>query len=112
MYIDINDLIFFILSGLGAIALVYLIITLKNLSKLVMDINNILSKNESNINLLCDGLPKITDNISEISGNMKDVSEVVTEATADVIVAKDSLLENFEVVKDIFNILGGVFLKK
>lgn len=112
MYIEMNSLLLLILALLGSVALVYIIITLKNLSKLISGINDMLNKNRDNIDELCNKLPKISDNLSEISDNVKDVTEVVTETTADVIVAKDSLINNIEVFKDILNILIGVFVKK
>lgn len=61
---------------------------------------------------MCDKLPAISENVNDVCDNLKDVSDVITETTADVIVAKDNLFSNFEVIKEILNIIVSVFSKK
>ena len=96
MYIEIHDLFFGIIGIAGVIAIIYLIIVLHKFSNLISNINNLIVSNKENIDKLCGDIPEITE-------NLKDVSEVITETTADVIVAKDNLLSNVEVIKDIMN---------
>lgn len=105
MYISIYDLFWSVVGILGIAAIIYLIIVLHKFSLLISSLNSILSSNRENIDKLCSDLPDITD-------NLKDVSEVITETTADVIVAKDNLLNNVEIIKDIINIILSVFSKK
>lgn len=112
MYISIEDLFLGILGILGGVALVYIIITLAKFGKLITSINDVLSSNRKNIDKLCESLPVVSQNIIEISDNVKDVSEVVTETTAEVIVAKDNITSNIGTIKDILNILVSIFTKK
>lgn len=112
MYISIENLFFAILGILGGIALVYIIITLIKLGRLITNMNDVISSNRNNIDKLCESLPVVSRNIIEISDNVKDVSEVVTEATAEVIVAKDNITSNIGTIKDILNIIVSIFAKK
>ena len=112
MYISIENLFFAILGILGGIALVYIIITLIKLGRLITNMNDVISSNRNNIDKLCESLPVVSRNIIEISDNVKDVSEVVTEATAEVIVAKDNITSNIGTIKDILNIIVSIFTKK
>lgn len=105
MYISVSSLFWGIISILAIVAIIYLIITLHKLSTLITSINKVITSNKDNIDKLCSDLPEITD-------NLKDVSAVITETTADVIVAKDSLLNNIEIIKDIINIILSIFSKK
>lgn len=105
MYISLYDLFWAIVGIIGVTALIYAIIVLQRLAKLISSVDEIVSSNKSNINKLCNDLPAISDNI-------KDVSEVVTEVTAEAIAAKDSLASNLGTVKDIINIIISVFSKK
>ena len=112
MYIDINDLFWMILGLVAAVALVYIIITLKNVIKLLNNVNEIIEDNKGNIKDLCEDLPKISENVVEISENTKDIVEVATDFTADAVIAKDNLTSNYETIKDILNIVISVFSKK
>lgn len=112
MYIDLWDLFWGVIGVIGGAALVFIIITLNNLTKLIKNANNLIEQNKNNINTLCNKLPEISDNITEISGNVKDISDVATEVTAEAIVAKDSILSNYETAKDILNIILSIFTKK
>ena len=105
MYISVSSLFWGIMGVLGIIALIYLILVLHRFLALVTNINNLISSNKQNIDKLCTDLPDIAE-------NLKDVSEVITETTADVIVAKDNLLSNVEIIKDIMNIILSIFSKK
>ena len=105
MYISVSSLFLGIISILAIVAIIYLIITLHKFSTLITSLNKVITSNKNNIDKLCSDLPEITD-------NLKDVSAVITETTADVIVAKDSLLNNIEIIKDIMNIILSIFSKK
>lgn len=112
MYISLFDLFWAVIGLIGVVALIYFMITLSRLGKLANNINDLLSENKKNIGKLCKDLPIVTGNAIEISDNLKDVSAVVTEATADAIVAKDSLVNNIDTIKDILSIILSVFSKK
>ena len=96
MYIDLK-IIYFILATLGCIALIYIIITLSNLNKLIK--NSLLK------------LPEVISNFNDVSENMKDITEVATDVTADFIVTKENMKSNIEVVTEILNILKSIFGK-
>lgn len=103
--INLADLLWGGLGILAAIALIYIIITLINLVKVLKNINSLIDTNKKN-------LDKTLENVTHISENAKDISDVVTETTADVIVAKESLSSQLDTVKDIVNILLSFFNKK
>ena len=86
------------------VAIVYLILTLKKLSTLLDNLNSILDSNKENLN-------KTSNNIADITGNVKDISDVATEATADILVARDSLVNNLVIFKDILTIILNTFKK-
>lgn len=103
--INIIDLFWGAIGILVAIALIYLIVALINLTKVLKNVNNILESNKTN-------LDTTINNVTHISENAKDISDVVTETTADVIIAKENLSTQLDTVKDILNIVLGVFNKK
>ncbi|WP_195940443.1 hypothetical protein [Romboutsia sp. 1001713B170131_170501_G6] len=111
MYIDLN-VIYIILALLGIGALIFLIITLKNINEFIKNINKVVSINSDNIHTVVGKLPNLVDNISDISENVKDVSEVATDVTADIIVAKENVKSNVEIFTEILNILKSVFINK
>ncbi|SHI35476.1 hypothetical protein SAMN02745163_00075 [Clostridium cavendishii DSM 21758] len=111
MYIDLNTLFWGFIGILLAIAIIFLIIALIKFTKLINNINDLIVSNKTKINNLCSSLPEAAENIVVVSENLKDVSDVVTETTADVIVAKENLTNNFETVKDIIDIIVKVFSK-
>ncbi|MGL4453356.1 MAG: hypothetical protein ACRCTZ_19510 [Sarcina sp.] len=102
--VNFEDLLWGALGIIAAIALIYIIITLINLIKVLKNVNLLLIDNKKN-------LDTTLDNVAHISENAKDISDVVTETTADVIVAKENLTGQLETVKDIVNIIVGVFKK-
>ena len=112
MYISLCDLFWGVIGIIGVIALIYIIITLSKLGKVLTNINDLLGQNKKNIDKLFKDLPVVTGNAIEISDNLKDVSAVVTEATAEAIVAKDNLVNNIDIIKDVLNIILSVFTKK
>lgn len=111
MYIDLPTLGYFFLGLLGAIALIYLIITLNKLFKILSKVNNFLDANEININTVFKSLPKASENVVALSENLKDVSEVITETTAEAIDTKEEIQAYVETIKDIASIIRKVFFK-
>ena len=101
MYIDLK-IIYFILATLGCIALIYIIITLSNLNKLIKNSNELVIDNKNNIR---------NSLFNDVSENMKDITEVATDVTADFIVTKENMKSNIEVVTEILNILKSIFGK-
>lgn len=100
-----GDLLWGVIGILAIIALVCLIIVLINLIKVLKNVNVLISDNKNNVD-------QTLGNVAHISENAKDISDVVTETTADVIVAKENLTGQLETVKDIINIIMGVFSRK
>ena len=97
MYIDLK-IIYFILATLGCIALIYIIITLSNLNKLIKNSNELVIDNKNNIRNSLLKLPEVISNFNDVSENMKDITEVATDVTADFIVTKENMKSNIEVV--------------
>lgn len=111
MYIDLN-FIYLLLALLGCIAIVYLILILNKVLKLVSNINSLLDQNKDNLTKTIKDLPKIADNVNDACQNIKDISDVATETTADLIVAKENIESNVETIKEIAKIINQVFFKK
>lgn len=112
MYIDVKYLFWGIIGVIGAVALVYLIITLNHLCKLIKNANELLDSNKKNINVFCESLPEVSKNLNGICENVKDISDVATEVTAEAIVAKENIFSHYETIKDILEIILNVFVKK
>ena len=110
MYIDLK-IIYFILATLGCIALIYIIITLSNLNKLIKNSNELVIDNKNNIRNSLLKLPEVISNFNDVSENMKDITKVATDVTADFIVTKENMKSNIEVVTEILNILKSIFGK-
>ena len=110
MYIDLK-IIYFILATLGCIALIYIIITLSNLNKLIKNSNELVIDNKNNIRNSLLKLPEVISYFNDVSENMKDITEVATDVTADFIVTKENMKSNIEVVTEILNILKSIFGK-
>lgn len=111
MYISLSLLFNILLVTLGMVALILLIILLIKIIKLTNSISVLINNNKNSINSLCKDLPFISKNAIAITDNIKGISDVATEATAEAIVAKDNLISNYETIKDIINIIASVFLK-
>lgn len=111
MYVSIKDLFLAILYLVAMGALVYFMVGINHLIKTLKNINSLIDKNKTSVNDFCNKLPNISSNIEEISDNIKDISEVATEVTADAIVAKENIVNNYETIKDIINIVLGIFVK-
>lgn len=110
MYIDIKFIYSILL--LCTIAFVgFLIYTLINVNKLLTNVNDILIYNTKSINESLENLPKIVKNIEDATDNTKDITEVATDLVADVVVAKESLLSNAGLAKDVVSIVKNVFNK-
>ncbi|MGL5346341.1 MAG: hypothetical protein ACRDA3_03240 [Peptostreptococcaceae bacterium] len=110
MFIDLN-IIYGLLAILGAVALVCLIIALINLNKLIKNSNTLVVETKDSVSDSVLKLPEVISNFSTISENLKDVSDVATDVTADFIVTKESMKSNVEVATEIINILKAVFIK-
>ncbi|ELC8443099.1 hypothetical protein QYB59_002128 [Clostridium perfringens] len=111
MYIDLN-IIYLLLAILGCVAIVYLILTLNKILKLISNINGLLDQNKDNLNKTIQDLPAIANNVNNTCQNIKDISDVATETTAELIVAKENIESNVEIVKEIAKIINQVFFKK
>ena len=105
MYIKVSDLCLIVLGALIFIAILYLISVLKKLSSFIDNLNNFFSKNSKSLNVSISNIKTITD-------HFKDISEAVTDTTADALIAKDNIKDNINTIRDIINIILNVFSKK
>lgn len=110
MFIDLN-IIYGILSILGIGVLVCLIIALINLNKFIKNSNTLILETKDSLSDSVLKLPEVISNFSTISENVKDISDVATDVTADLIVTKENMKSNVEVATEIINILRAVFIK-
>ena len=108
-----NDLISYV--GLIFVLLICIIVLgiifLLKLNKTISNVLEILENNKKNIEYTCDKLPVVSKNMVEITDNIKDISEVATDFTADAIVTKENIINNYDMVKEIFKIIKSVFIK-
>ncbi|HBF6811636.1 TPA: hypothetical protein KOT98_003738, partial [Clostridioides difficile] len=88
------------------------IIVLVKLHKILNNVGTMLNENTQNINTTLNNLPNVVETFGEVGENMKDVTEVVTEVTADFLVTKDSVKSNMDVIVDILTIIKNIFLDK
>ena len=105
MYISLNNLFMGIIFVLLICILVLGIIFLLKLNKTISNVLEILENNKKNIEYTCDKLPVVSKNMVEITDNIKDISEVATDFTADAIVTKENIINNYDMVKEIFKIM-------
>ncbi|MDX5617022.1 hypothetical protein, partial [Clostridioides difficile] len=85
---------------------------LVKLHKILNNVGTMLNENTQNINTTLNNLPNVVETFGEVGENMKDVTEVVTEVTADFLVTKDSVKSNMDVIVDILTIIKNIFLDK
>ena len=104
MLIDIRILFGAILGIFSLVLISYLVIALRKLIAVLDNINSILNVNKEYIT-------STSKNLSQITDNIKDVSEVVTETTAEAIIAKENVSEYINIFRDILFILQGIFKK-
>ncbi|MCR1949520.1 hypothetical protein NSA50_00435 [Clostridium sp. DSM 100503] len=103
--INFNTLLLTIIVIVSVIALIYFILALRKLIILIDTINNTLKDNKAN-------LDNTIKNLNGISENVKDISDVAVETTAEAIIMKDGIVNQLDTIKDIINIIVGVFSKK
>lgn len=100
-----------VLSILGSIALVYFILFLRHARKFFIEVNDLISTNKDEMEYFLKDLPVVTRNMKQASEQIKDVTEVVTETTADFLIAKDNVKSNVELVSEVLMIVKKVFFK-
>lgn len=104
--------IYVIVAILGGIALIYLILVLKNILKITSQLSQVIEQNTDNLNQMIQDATKITDNVASVSDSAKDISDVVTDTTADLLLAKDRMQSNMGMIADILQIVKEVFFSK
>ncbi|MCR1952209.1 hypothetical protein NSA50_14320 [Clostridium sp. DSM 100503] len=109
MYISLNEMFIGIIYLLLIALMIIGIIVLIKFNKIMKSIYELIDINKNNINRTCNEAPIIAENISEISENMKGISEVATDFTADIIVTKENISNNFEIFSDILKIIKSIF---
>lgn len=111
MYIKVSTLGYGILIILLSVALVYLILCLRNLNSLIKQVSKFWQDNNDNFSKVATSLPKASDNIAELSENLKLVSEVVTETAATAIETKNDIALYLETLKSILTLIKNVWSK-
>jgi len=114
MYIDLSILAglgHVILFLLGSAALVLLIMVLIKLFQVLSKVNNLMEKNEKNIDDTLISLPKATNNFLALSDDLKAVGDVITETTATAIETKEHIEDYISIFKEVFTIAKKVFKK-
>lgn len=101
--------IYFILAILGCIAILFLIVLLRNLIVMIKSIQNLINDNSESVSVTIKKMPLIANNVDEITDNVKNVSEVATEMTADIITVKDEIKENLETVTNFTKLMKNMF---
>lgn len=109
MYINLNDFFIYVIFLLLIVLLVIGIKVLFKLNKILSNISDLLENNKKNIEDTCSELPIISKNMVEVTSNIKDISEVATEFTADAIITKENVMNNYEILKEIFKIIKSIF---
>ena len=104
---DNANIIFVLLICILVLGIIFLL----KLNKTISNVLEILENNKKNIEYTCDKLPVVSKNMVEITDNIKDISEVATDFTADAIVTKENIINNYDMVKEIFKIIKSVFIK-
>lgn len=94
-----SDLIKIVLFLLGAGVLFYLLLAIANLVRILGNLNSIISKNKDNINLTLEKVPEITENVSKVSGIVKDEMENIQKVMGNITKATDSVKDTVEIVK-------------
>ncbi|MFT5872682.1 MAG: putative PurR-regulated permease PerM [Clostridium sp.] len=112
MYVDFFKLGQGILIFLGIIILIILIIVLLKVISTISSVNSIIKKNEDNIDEILSALPKTFKNWYELTDNIKDVTEVVVQTTANALGATESFEKYLVYIKDILTIIKKIFLNK
>lgn len=97
-----------ILTILGILALIFLIVVLKNVASLLKTISNVVDKNRDSIDTTIEKLPVIVDNADRLVGN---INTIVADPNIKMAVAKaNDTLTNVsrisEDVKDTVNYFG------
>lgn len=83
--INVNLLGNIILTILGIVALVFLVLLLKNLNALVTKVQGVLDKNSDNLDQVIDKLPNIADQASTLVSN---VNTIVADPNLKMAIAK------------------------
>lgn len=100
MTIDMST-IYFVLSVLACILLAALVMTILKVNTLLSDVRDLFVKNTDNLDQVLSDLPKIVSNVS-------DITEVATDITADIVVTKENLKSNVNVLTDVVAIVKNV----
>ena len=104
--------IYTLVALLGGIALIYFIFVLRNLLKITKQIGQVIEENTKNLEQMIQDSTKITENVASVSETVKGISDVVTDTTADLLIAKDRMQSNMSIMTDILHIIKEVFFKK
>lgn len=111
MYIRLDYLAFGILFILGVTVLILMILVSLKVCRLLSWLNGITKRNEKNLDDLLITLPKATRNFLELSDDLKNVGEVITETTATAIETKEHIEDYITIFKEILLIVKHAFSK-
>ncbi len=114
--VSLGDLALFVLFVLGVAVLVYLIMTLRNLSSLIRRSDQLLEKNADNIQVSLDLLPEVVENVHEITGTLRDgvdkaetaidhIGGSLSEAVATVATGAGSIAVYTKIIREMIHIV-------
>ncbi len=98
MTISLRELLFVILFIALIAAVVYLIITLKNISTAVKSVTLLVDSNSANLTEIIDSLPKIAKNLKETTDKAPEIMENINSVVSDVRGSVDTVTDTVDVV--------------
>lgn len=96
--ISLKDMFLILLFLLIAGVCVYLIVTLKNVTSTVKNLNKLIEANTENINSVVTTLPKIAKNVDKITEAVPQVVNNVNDIVLDVKGSVDTVTDTVDVV--------------
>lgn len=105
---------------LGTIAVGYLIVIFSRIATTVKNINTILDINKENINHTMNSLPGIIENVNEITGSIKQKTEIIDgffsekegEESSSVLSSLETIISSITSILEIFSEIKGFFGNK
>ena len=116
-------LLVFLFSILGAILIGFLFIALSRLNEILKQFKTILDKNDKNLNDSLETLPKLLNNLQEISGGInqemkhiqgavKNIEETVGYAAATAQLLSEDIVEPLSDILQALGLIKGIFFKE
>jgi len=115
-------LLVFLFSLIGVILIGFLFIALSRLNEILKQFKIILDKNDKNLNDSLETLPKLLNNLEEISdginqemkhirGAVKNIEETVGYAAATAQLLSEDIVEPLSDILEVLGLIKGIFFK-